>query len=239
MPGHDDKKSRIGFALLSLRSAKILPTSSNMAVPFMWQKLMGVSNDHRNFRPELFLSLTIRECSDDESVSNISLQETGADVDVSQHRVEENEHKVGLPICVGLWSSPVEGLPTTHTLPFLFQIIQLKYLSDGYVQIGEDTDCSQSFSLAIHLKSSINLDLLLPEVLVFKRNRDRYYMSFNIFGITIKSKTFSKDLHSNILLKEKLVVKILSSYQTLSEFLKNSCYVSTYFDEVGYGLLKK
>lgn len=52
------RKERVGFALLSLRSAKVVTSQEN--TPLLWQKFIGV-HDKKCCQPELSISLTIQE----------------------------------------------------------------------------------------------------------------------------------------------------------------------------------
>lgn len=93
--------------------------------------------------------------------------------------------------------------------------IPLKYLDDGFIQVGEGE--LEAYFLNVVVEVAANLDVLLPENLVFNAAKDKYQLCFTLFGITIKSKPL-KDLHDTIKLNEKIVVSLLSRYETLEEF---------------------
>ena len=95
--------------------------------------------------------------------------------------------------------------------------IPIKYLEDGYIAVGDERLCSEDYSLNILIKSATSLDLLLTEVLVFQSN-NKYCMSIKIFGIPIRTKQFSKDLHDKIVFEEKIVVRLLSNVDILQQF---------------------
>lgn len=97
-------------------------------------------------------------------------------------------------------------------------LIPIKYLEDGYIMVGDAEKCTEDYSLNIHIKSASSLDLLLPEVLVFHQNKNKYCMCIKIFGIPIKTKQFSKDLHEKIIFEEKIVVRLLSNITILTQF---------------------
>lgn len=54
-------KEKIGYVLLPLRSAQIIPRGNSASVKVNWHKLLGVKSDLRVSGPELLLSLTIEE----------------------------------------------------------------------------------------------------------------------------------------------------------------------------------
>ncbi|EFA05496.1 centrosomal protein of 120 kDa [Tribolium castaneum] len=106
--------------------------------------------------------------------------------------------------------------------------IPIKYLEDGYIVVGDPLKCTEDYSLNIHIKSASSLDLLLPEVLVFHQNNNKYCMCFKIFGIPIKTKQFSKDLHDKIIFEERIVVRLLSNITVLRQFFSEEKF------EVGF-----
>lgn len=181
----NSRKIKIGFILLSLRSAYIVPKqNAKQEVPFKWQRLNGVSHDIRSRHPELYLSLSIRDCLPENSTKTDDSSPFLAD-EVFELAKESDE-----------------------TIP-------LKYLEDGFIQVGEGE--LEPYYLNVIVKVAANLDVLLPENLVFNATKDKYHLCFSLFGVTIKSKPL-KDLHNTIELNEKIVVSLLSSYETLEEF---------------------
>lgn len=80
----------------------------------------------------------------------------------------------------------------------------VKYLEDGFIRIGRPA--SNRFSLNLLIRASANLDLLLPEILVFGKTKQKFYICFKIFGIVIKTKPFEKTLNDVIEMNEKIVV---------------------------------
>ncbi|XP_044260400.1 centrosomal protein of 120 kDa-like [Tribolium madens] len=106
--------------------------------------------------------------------------------------------------------------------------IPIKYLEDGYIMVGDSEKCTEDYSLNINIKSASSLDLLLPEVLVFHQNNNKYCMCIKIFGIPIKTKQFSKDLHDKIIFEEKIVVRLLSNITILEQFFNEEKF------EVGF-----
>lgn len=183
------RKVKVGFVLLSLRSAYIVPKrDAQQEVPFKWQRLNGVSHDIRSRHPELYLSLSIRECLPEDAAA-------GARKEVASPFLAE------------------EVLELTEDLGMT---IPLKYLEDGFIHVGHDKEVAP-YHLSIVVKTAANLDVLLPENLVFNGTKDKYHLAFTLFGITIKSKIL-KDLHDSITLKEKIVVSLLSRLETLQAF---------------------
>lgn len=180
------RKIKVGFILLSLRSAHIIPKkdAAKQEVPFKWQRLNGVSHDIRSRHPELYLSLSIRDCLSD---------------DLSK----KDE------------TSPFLAEEVLELVKDFEETIPLKYLEDGFIQVGEGE--VEPYFLNIIVKVAANLDVLLPESLVFNGPKDKYHLCFTIFGITIKSKTL-KDLHEHINLNEKIVISLLSRVEILEEF---------------------
>ncbi|KAL3273266.1 hypothetical protein HHI36_014720 [Cryptolaemus montrouzieri] len=190
------RKERVGFALLSLRGAKIITAQSSASL--IWQKFIGV-HDKKCCQPELSISLTIQEhiihkssFNSDETVSvmpYITEEETEAASDGSSDETSsENSNAT------------------------------VKYLEDGFIQIGRPAN--DRFSLSLLVQASANLDLLLPEILVFGRTKQKFYICFKIFGIVIKTKPFEKSLSDVIEMNEKIVVRLISNKTTLLEFLK-------------------
>lgn len=82
----------------------------------------------------------------------------------------------------------------------------VKYLEDGFIKVGRPA--TDKFSLNLLVRASANLDLLLPEILVFGRTKQKFYICFKIFGIVIKTKPFEKTLNDVIEMNEKIVVGI-------------------------------
>lgn len=180
------RKIKVGFILLSLRSAYIVPKKdARQEVPFKWQRLNGVSHDIRSRHPELYLSLSIRDTLPDD-----------------------------LTIKTGD-SSPFLADEVLELVKELEDTIPLKYLEDGFIQVGDGE--VEAYYLDIVVKTAANLDVLLPENLVFNAAKDKYHLCFTLFGITIKSKPL-RDLHDTLELNEKIVVSLLSRYEILQEF---------------------
>lgn len=199
------RKVKIGFVLLSLRSAHIITKKeAQQEVPFKWQRLNGVSHDIRSRHPELYLSLSIRECVPDDTTTTITKKEE---------------------------PSPFLAEEVLELTEDLEKAIPLKYLEDGFIQVG-DSDEAEPFYLNIFIKTAANLDVLLPENLVFNGAKDKYHLAFTLFGITIKSKNL-KDLHDTITLNEKIVVSLLSRFETLQEFFSEYHKISVCFQNGG------
>lgn len=192
----NERKERIGFILLSLRSAHILPKSkAKQEPPFKWEKLMGVSHEHKNCHAELYLSLTIRD--------TLNVTSSGDIHNVSQPLIAEN-----------VTECPLDNSNSTEFL----STIPITYLDGGYIQVGNSKENFNPFTLTLTVKIASNLDVLLPEAFVFNQAKEKYYISFCLFGITIKSKAFTRNLHDNIVLNEKIVISLLSDFETLKEF---------------------
>ncbi|KAB0795519.1 hypothetical protein PPYR_12358 [Photinus pyralis] len=204
-------KDRVGFILLSTRSANIIPHSFQGEIPFKWCKLLGVQAEHKRNHPELYMSLTIRDLNSEGSevpyLSELTLH-------ASDSQTEE---------------------------PFYFngELITFQYLPDGYIQIGNGEGI-QKFLLTIKIKVAYNLNLLLPEVSLLNQNREKYFMSFTMLGITIKSKPFSRDLHDSIEMNEKIVVRIRSDCEVIRQYLSECCqiYVTFYQEDDKLGIAK-
>lgn len=189
------KKYSIGFVLLSLRSAPVIPSRvPELDIPFKWYKLLSVPPEYKNFHPELYLSLTIRD--------HMSYKE--------------------LPPAIPYLP---ELAPSSETIMDR-EIIPIRFLQDGYIQIGEENVACDSYTLTITVKNAFNLHVLLPEDLVFKQATGKYYLSFVIFGLTLKSKPFYKDLHEEIPLNEKICIRLMSNYEILKVFFEQ------YYDAV-------
>ncbi|KAK5641909.1 hypothetical protein RI129_010456 [Pyrocoelia pectoralis] len=191
---NNSRKDRIGFILLSTRSANIIPHNYQTEIPFKWCKLLGVQAEHKRGHPELYISLTIRDLasSDDQ-----------------------------LPYSEELSCSYAEE-------PFYMdgELVPFQYLPDGYIQIGNES-CTQKYLLTIIIQVAYNLNLLLP--VDPNQAGTKYFMSFDMFGITIKSKSFSRDLHDYIPMNEKIIVRIRSEYQIIRTYLSNYCKIFVSF----------
>ncbi|XP_066597045.1 centrosomal protein of 120 kDa-like isoform X1 [Prorops nasuta] len=57
----DDTKDKVGYALLSIRSAQIVPRNKSTNVKYTWHKLLGLKSDIKPPKPELFLALCVEE----------------------------------------------------------------------------------------------------------------------------------------------------------------------------------
>lgn len=187
----NNNKERIGFVLLNIRSAQIIPTYFNINdIPFKWYKLIGVKNS-KKLQPELFLSLTIRDI-------NIKTQSTVLNPIIK-------------PYCIVQQESETEILQRNIQL----NNCPIKYLEDGYIQIGEPDLANKYYAFTFHVNKIYNLDILLPEALVFCENKEEYYLAIHVFGVTIKTKPFYKELHENVTLNEKVSIQILSNLNIL------------------------
>lgn len=189
------KKDSIGFVLLSLRSAPVVPSKiPEVEIQFKWYKLLGVPGEFKSNHPELLLSLTIRD--------HLTMKELPPAIPYIPEFVYESE-------------SLVEK-----------EIIPIRFLQDGFIQIGDENVAKNTFYLTILVKTACNLHLLLPESMVFKSYTGKYYMSFVIFGLSLKSRPFYKDIHEDIVLDEKVCIRLLSNYDILKTFFEQ------YYDAV-------
>lgn len=123
-----------------------------------------------------------------------------------------------LETCNSLGSMPyISEEDTINAEDALQSKFPLKYFEDGHIQIGEGDDFSL-FQLNLLIVRAVNLDALLPEILVFQQIRKTSFLSFKVLGIAIKTKTFQKELHDTINLSEKIVVNLMSTKKILDEF---------------------
>ncbi|KAF2893490.1 hypothetical protein ILUMI_12672 [Ignelater luminosus] len=201
----NQRKDRVGFILLSPRCASIIPFGCKAEIPFKWHKLLGVAAENKISHPELYLSLTIRDLSKENQMEQQSCL-----VDIGIEEEEETDKESEEPF-------QKDG-----------QVIPIQYLPDGFIQIGNE-QATETYVLSITIQVAYNLDLLLPEVLVFSRCREKYFISFQMFGISIKSKPFCRDLHANIPMNEKIVVRIRSEYGILQDYLTGRCQIVVCF----------
>lgn len=202
-----DEKKRLGYILLSLRSAHIVPEiKSKQTGPFKWEKFMGVPHEHKNCHPELYLSLTIKEVETEELSEGIK--------NITEPIIAETVAEY-----------PLEN---TNNTEFLSKI-PITYLEGGYIQVGKSKEKMNPYTLNITIKVASNLDVLLPEAFVFNQAKEIYFISFSLFGISIKSKPFNKNLHDNIVLNEKIVISLLSDFETLKEFFTQHHQILVYF----------
>ena len=54
-------KEKIGYLLLSVRSAQILTKSRKAGIKSSWNTLLGLKSDYKTCKPELLISLTIED----------------------------------------------------------------------------------------------------------------------------------------------------------------------------------
>ncbi|GJQ80009.1 hypothetical protein Trydic_g9482 [Trypoxylus dichotomus] len=190
------KKECIGFTLLSLRSANIIPSNRpDIQIPIKWHKLIGVPAQYKKSHPELYLSLSLR----DHCVNN------------------------AMPPAIPNFGDGVDVPETTER-----KVIPVKYIEGGYIQIGDDEN-NERFELKITIKTASNLDVLLPMDLVFGSNLDKFYMAFNLFGISINTKPFYRDLHETIILNESIIIKLQSTFEIIKVFFEQFHEVIVYF----------
>ncbi|KAG5889108.1 hypothetical protein JTB14_003911 [Gonioctena quinquepunctata] len=205
-----NRKERVGFTLLSLRSAQIISEKNpNQEVNFCWHRLIGGQSDKKKNHPELYISLSLRDfvMKDLEVTNSAEAMPYISEEDTNQ--LEDNSPE-----------------------------FPLKYFENGHIQIGEGSTGS-SFTFNLLVKEVVNLDALLPEILVFQKNTGNYFISFKILGVTIKTKPFRRQLHSSITLNEKIVVTLLSKEGVLSEFFKTqSVMISFYCGRDKLGITK-
>lgn len=187
-----NRKDRIGFVLLSLRSARVIARGSKKQdAPFKWHKLMGVPHEFKCSHPELYLCHTIRDSVAEDEDGSTFFTDMVEDLYKDTKLSLDNEFGSDIPIT---------------------------YLEDGYIQVGKDKTNMQPYVLNIVVKQASNLDVLLPEVLVFNKAKGTYHISFALFGILIKSKAFRRNLHETVELNEKIVISLMSDFETLKEF---------------------
>ncbi|CAH1997257.1 unnamed protein product [Acanthoscelides obtectus] len=188
-----NRRERVGFALLSLRSAQIIPQKqADEPTKYSWYKLIGCQTDKKKFHPELYMSLALR----DHLPSEV---ETAAFPAGAMPYISEEDN-----------NAPQE----------VSSIFPIKYFHDGHIQVGDEGKTCSNYFLNILVKEAANLDTLLPEVLVFQQLKDKYYLSFKMLGISIKTKPFKKELHNSIVLNEKIVVNLMSEKDILEEFFR-------------------
>ena len=71
---NNGKRDKVGYTLLSLRTARIVPPrDENVRIEPSWHRLLGLRNDVKAWKPELLLALTIEE--HESYVRRISQQE--------------------------------------------------------------------------------------------------------------------------------------------------------------------
>ncbi|XP_076236826.1 rha [Calliopsis andreniformis] len=56
-----DSKEKLGYLLLSLRTAQVIPRNGDAEIKANWHKLLGLRNDLKIHKPELFVSLCVHE----------------------------------------------------------------------------------------------------------------------------------------------------------------------------------
>ncbi|XP_072392461.1 uncharacterized protein [Diabrotica undecimpunctata] len=209
-----NRKERIGFALLSLRSAQIIPQSlgPQPATP-KWYKLIGCQADKRKSCPELFLSLSLRDNLINE---RLNIDNNGKMPFILEEEVQLHEDKT-----------------------ILAKDCPVKYFENGHIQIGDEKLATIAFTLNLKVMDVHNLDALLPEVLVFQANSGSFFLKFKILGIAIKTKPFQNQIHGKIGLNERIVVNLLSTKEILDEFFKfQSILVSFYCGYEKLGIAK-
>lgn len=199
------RKERIGFALLNLRSAQIIPESkSNTPVTPAWYKLIGCQADKRKSHPELYLSLSLRDHLFNDQV------------DV------ENPNNT-MPFIL---EEDTQNLEDTSRGAATYA---LKYFENGHIQIGDENIAKEPFVFNLLIKDAVNLDALLPEALVFQTNTGSYFLTFKILGIIVKTKPFQKQMHTNISLNEKIVVNLLSKRDILEKFFQTQTITISFY----------
>lgn len=111
-------------------------------------------------------------------------------------------------------------------------------INDGLIQIGGEEEAKDIFHFNVVIKSATNLDLLLPKDLVFSELKNKYYLTLELLGLSIKSKPFYKDLHDSILLNEKIVLRLQSNFEILKEFFKQQeVQIFFYHGQMKLGLI--
>ncbi|KAJ8946549.1 hypothetical protein NQ314_008863, partial [Rhamnusium bicolor] len=169
-----NRKERVGFTLLSLRSAQIIPLKiANQEVHPKWHKLIGCQTGKKKFQPEIFLSLTVRDHLLNEAETSSSIE-----AEAMPYISEEDSNVADI---------------------MLSSLFPVTYLEDGFIQIGDDENAVSAFSLNLFIDEVVNLDTLLPEILVFQKNDEKTPQRYNFK-------------------RKKIVVKLLSSQAILEEF---------------------
>lgn len=166
-------------------------------INFIISYILGVSTDHKPLHPELALTLTIRD-----KLINYN----------------EDPNEILPPIIFPTIPEEAgDGLPDQMEL--LHQDISIKYLEEGFIQIGDAKENSDNFILSFMIDTAYNLDLLLRLRPVYK-NEPKFCITLTFFDLTISSKEFYKDLHEPILLNDKIMFKLYSSVDYLVPFFE-------------------
>lgn len=203
----------IGYTLLSMRCAQAIPTNNqNMEVQWKWYKLLGVPSVYKKSHPQLQLSLTLRDQIIRSNVfpalgnySNIEVE--GAKTIIPIHKAENGYIQV------------------IHTRLHV-NFVHLHYVAQ---QIGDTTENMKRFQMTTTVKSVSNLDLLLPKTLVFNPSKDDFYLSFLIFGSTVNTKMFNRNLYETLQLDEDIIINLLANFDILKLFLQKFTEVLVYF----------
>lgn len=67
-------RERLGYFVLSLRTAQIVPPDNDGNIKKNWHKLFGLRNDIKSFKPEILLSLIIEELKDSPADNNDNVE---------------------------------------------------------------------------------------------------------------------------------------------------------------------
>lgn len=66
-------KEKIGYILLSVRCAQIVPRGKTVNVKMKWYNILGLKNDLKDCKPELLLSLRIEDRNAVSSVTTLKV----------------------------------------------------------------------------------------------------------------------------------------------------------------------
>ncbi|XP_065158920.1 uncharacterized protein [Atheta coriaria] len=195
----------LGFTLVCLRSAKIVPMSKvNLTeINPIWTKLVSVPNEIRKSTPELAVFLLIRDFVPN-MPPNSPLQK--------------------------IYPSP--DLPELPSLQFQQIRVPVKYSEEGYIQLGNPEDCKLKFQLKLTLLIGYDLDVIMPESIIFGNTSKTFHLSVEIFGLEVKTRKISENVYAPmVIFNESIVINLmLSHYDLLGTYFQQYPVIKVKFN---------
>lgn len=208
-------RDKIGYLLLPLRSAQIIPRGKEVEAKVGWHKLLGVKPELRVSGPELLLSLTIEE-RDNIGSGSVS---SGVEVILRSQRPEHwSLMKQPLFMFQTKAESQSEAAPSpVGATPRLLH-------EERLIQLGPDSTCRDLFLLSITAGRAENLELLVQ-----RESRDikeEFSFWYQILDNDIQLKSFRNISPVKFhVLNEKIVIRIRSSLNVLRNYFQKNPYL--------------
>ncbi|KAK3930196.1 Centrosomal protein of 120 kDa [Frankliniella fusca] len=210
--GVGNQRECIGSILLNIKSAQVI-VGNNQNVNEKWHRLIGVPADAKALQPELLLSLTIQ------SPNSLSQPLSGRSWDGKG--TAETVLSAKKPPTPKFKDAP-KNLQPLSTLPSL-----VPDCKQGYIQLGEENSCIDTFLFHLCAKRLQEIELLhnSRELPIQSDIGKCFQISFTVFGQNVETKCFGDtNIGNECMINEEVVLPIRTSLSILHNYLQeNPC----------------